>query len=131
MEEVRRVNFDEEIVARIVEGVKLMARELDEEVVVEACWRIVSEHTENMEEKSSVLTLPYTDIVSGLRLLARNVESGQLEVADSLTWIYGHAVGNLGYFGNDVGTPARNAIYDMNFGIHKLIDGAFQGGKDE
>ena len=71
---------------------------------------------------SNVIQLfPLMDIANGLRAIADNIDDSECE---SCTVVLGTEVYHLGTI-DDI-TAASNAIWDMTYGIHKLMSAALE-----
>ena len=66
---------------------------------------------------------PCTDLANSLRDIASGLENGALE-GDSCTLIINNAVFHLGTFDDD--KALEKSIFDMTFGIHKLMNSVTQ-----
>lgn len=64
---------------------------------------------------------PCVNVVTALRNIADGIESGELE-ADSITLISPPDIYHLGVF--DDGAAAQDAIFNMTYGIHKMMNAA-------
>jgi len=61
---------------------------------------------------------PCADVVSGLRALADDIESGEL-FCDNITLIMNSEVSQLGQYSDD--RAAEKAVFDMVYGLSKIM----------
>ena len=87
------------------------------EDTVGVCLRYIESKRDKVD--SGVHSLPCTDIVAGLRSIATSIENGEFPKCDSLTWVYGTKVGQLGTSSSSV--AAREAVFDLNVGLSVIM----------